>query len=179
MSGSAMTVLVVYASRHGATAGIAARLARRMVDCGITAEARRVDAVATLDGYDAIVLGAPVYDQRWPPEAGQFVSAHAEALAARPLWLFSVGSFGDTKPLIGALTHREPRDIEALRATLRPREYRVFQGVVEKGQWPFWSRGLFHLFGGRLGDHRDWEQIEAWAEQIARELAPAATGADP
>lgn len=169
------TVLVVYASRHGATAGIAARLAMRIADSGISVQVRRVDGLETLDGYDAIVLGAPVYDQRWPPEASEFVSAHADALAARPFWLFSVGSFGDTKPLIGPLTRREPRDIQALRAILRPRQYRVFQGVIEKNRWPFWSRAFFHLFGGRFGDHRDWDAIEAWADEIATALSPPGT----
>ena len=32
------------------------------------------------------------------------------------------------------------------------------------------SRLLYHAFGGRLGDNRDWEDIEAWADGI-EELA--------
>lgn len=87
--------------------------------------------------------------------------------------LFSVGSFGDTKPLIGPLTHKEPRRITELRSALQPVDYRVFQGVIRKHQWPFWSRVLFRAFGGRFGDHRDWPEIEAWAAQIALALIPA------
>ena len=165
-----MTVLVVYASRHGATEGIAARIAARLADSGGPVVLCHVDEVETLDAYDAVVLGAPVYDQSWPPEADRFVARHRDALAARPLWLFSVGSFGDTKPLIGPLTHKEPRRIKELRAAIRPRDYRVFQGVIRKHQWPFWSRVFFHAFGGRFGDHRDWPVIDAWAEQITRTL---------
>src|SRR5687767_12506959 len=135
-----MTVLVVYSSRHGATEGIAARIAARLAGSGTTVDLRRVDEVADLDPYEAVVFGAPVYDQSWPPEADRFVSEHREALAARPLWLFSVGSFGDTKRLIGPLTRREPKRIEEIRAAIGPREYRVFQGVIRKHQWPFWSR---------------------------------------
>ena len=108
-----MTVLVVYASRHGATEGIAARIAARLADSGAAVDLRRVDQVEALDAYDAVVFGAPVYDQSWPPEADRFVTAHRDALAARPLWLFSVGSFGDTKRLIGPLTHKEPKGIAA------------------------------------------------------------------
>src|SRR5688500_17920866 len=98
-----MTVLVAYASRHGATEGIAARIAARIADSGAAVDLRRVDDLEALDSYDAVVLGAPVYDQSWPPEADAFVTAHRELLATRPLWLFSVGSFGDTKRLIGSL----------------------------------------------------------------------------
>jgi menaquinone-dependent protoporphyrinogen oxidase len=164
-----MTLLVAYASRHGATAGIAEFIGSRLADHGIAIEVRRVDCAESLDGYDEIVLGAPVYDQRWPDEASDFAARFAAALAARPLWLFSVGSFGDTQRLVGRVTHKEPKGIDSLLAELRPRDYRVFRGVIEKGQWPFWSRAFFHLLGGRLGDHREWDAIAAWADRIARE----------
>ncbi len=167
---ASMTVLVAYASRHGATEGIAARIAERIADAGTAVDLRQVDAVESLDAYDAVVFGAPVYDQSWPPEADRFVNQYRDVLAARPVWLFSVGSFGDTKRLIGPLTHKEPKRIAEVRSAMQPREYRVFQGVIGKHQWPFWSRILFHAFGGRFGDHRDWPVIEAWADQIALAL---------
>jgi menaquinone-dependent protoporphyrinogen oxidase len=166
-----MNVLVAYASRHGATAGIAERLAARIAAAGTTVAVRRVDTIEDLGGFDAVVLGSPVYEQSWPPEASRFVADHTTELAARPLWLFSVGSFGDDGRLTGPLARKEPRDIGATLATLRPREYRIFRGVIQKHQWPFWSRLLFHLFGGRFGDHRDWPAIEAWGEEIGRTLA--------
>jgi menaquinone-dependent protoporphyrinogen oxidase len=166
---------MVYASRHGATEGIAAHIAARLAGAGTGVDVRRVDEVANLDQYDAVVFGAPVYDQSWPPEAGRFVAQNREALAARPLWLFSVGSFGDTKRVIGPLTHREPKRIVEIRAAIRPREYRVFQGVIRKHQWPLWSRMFFHAFGGRFGDHRDWPAIDAWADRIALALPSLGT----
>jgi menaquinone-dependent protoporphyrinogen oxidase len=165
-----MNVLVAYASRHGATTGIAERLAARIGAYDVSTTVRRVDTVESLGDYDAIVLGAPVYDQRWPPEAEEFAAHHRDELAAAPLWLFSVGSFGDDGRLMGPLARKEPRDIETTLATLRPRDYRVFRGVIRKDQWPSWSRLLFHLFGGRFGDHRDWAAIEAWGDSIAVSL---------
>jgi menaquinone-dependent protoporphyrinogen oxidase len=117
-----------------------------------------------------VIFGAPVYDQSWPPEANSFRVECREALSTRPLWLFSVGSFGDTKRLIGPLTHKEPEGVEEILADLQPREYRVFQGVIYKHQWPFWSRVFFHAFGGRFGDHRDWPTVDAWADRIATAL---------
>lgn len=174
-----MTVLVAYASRHGATEGIAARIAGRITAAGATVDLRQVGAVESLDTYEAVVFGAPVYDQSWPPEAEQFVNRHRDALAARPVWLFSVGSFGDTKRLIGPLTHKEPKRIADVRSAVKPREYRVFQGVIRKHEWPFWSRVLFHAFGGRLGDHRDWPVIDAWGDTIALALDSARSAPAP
>jgi menaquinone-dependent protoporphyrinogen oxidase len=153
--------------------GIAEHIAARIAESGETVDLRHVDAVRILDGYDTVVFGAPVYDQCWPPEADQFITANREALAVRPLWLFGVGAFGDTKRVIGPLTHKEPNSIADVRAALHPHDYRVFQGVVREQQWPYWSRGLYHALGGRFGDHRDWPVIDAWAEQIAASLSPA------
>jgi menaquinone-dependent protoporphyrinogen oxidase len=169
----AMDVLVAYASCHGSTAGIAERLAARIGAHGATTAVRRVDTVESLDGIDAVVLGAPVYDQSWPPEALEFVRTRGAECRALPLWLFSVGSFGDSGRPLGLLTHKEPRGIDATLETLRPREYRVFRGVIRKHQWPFWSRLLFHLFGGRFGDHRDWSAIEGWGDEIGTAVCGA------
>ncbi len=85
-------------------------------------------------------------------------------------WLFSVGTFGDRKRLIGPLMRREPKGIRELERELRPRDYRVFAGVIDRHQWPFFSRLFFHSLGGRLGDNRDWDAIDAWAREIAHAL---------
>lgn len=72
-----MTVLVVYASRHGATAGIAARIAARLADSGAAVDLRQVDDVQTPDGYDAVVFGGRFGDHRdWP-----VIDAWAEKIA--------------------------------------------------------------------------------------------------
>ena len=71
----AVKVLVVYASRHGTTAAIAARIADRLVEAGAIVELQSVDQVKALDDFEAVVFGAPVYDQSWPPEANGFLWA--------------------------------------------------------------------------------------------------------
>lgn len=170
-SNAPVDVLVAYASRHGATRGVAERICVRLHDAGLEAELRGVEDPDPLPAGCAVVLGSPVYDQRWPEEAHAFVEHHARALAERELWLFSVGTFGDDKRGIGRFMTREPHGIDELREALRPRDYRVFAGVIRREQWPFASRLLYHAFGGRLGDNRDWDEIDAWADGIAGRLA--------
>ena len=46
---ASMAVLVAYASRHGATEGIAARIAERIADAGTAVDLRQVDAVESLE----------------------------------------------------------------------------------------------------------------------------------
>lgn len=64
----------------------------------------------------------------------------------------------------------EPRDIAAIEEAVHPCDCRVFAGAIERRQWPVVSRLFFHMFGGRFGDNRDWPEIDAWAERVARTL---------
>jgi hypothetical protein len=41
--------------------------------------------------------------------------------------------------------------------------------VIRREQLPLPAR-MLHAFGGRLGDNRDWDDVDAWADGIARSL---------
>lgn len=116
------------------------------------------------------MFGDPVLNGRWPPEGDAFVAGNRAALAQRPVWLFSVATFGDRKRLLGRVMRREPKNIDDVRDAIRPRGYRVLAGVIERGRWPAAARLLFHVMGGRFGDNRDWADIDAWARTITRQL---------
>ena len=85
-----MVVLVAYASAHGSTRGIAERVATGLESRGIEVALRPVDDVATVEAYDAFVIGSAIHDGKWLPEAVAFTTRQATTLDARPLWLFSV-----------------------------------------------------------------------------------------
>lgn len=164
-------ILVVYESRHGSTREIAEHIAEGLRVYGEWQVTLRIAGQVTdLSPYRAVVLGSPVYDGRWLPEAEDFVRDHEHELARRPLWLFSVASFGDNHRYVGKLVKREPRGIEQLQAALHPRSYRVFAGVIQPAHWPWYGRLLLRLFGGRVGDNRDWLEIDRWIEQLASDL---------
>lgn len=163
-------VLVAYATRFGSTADVAEHIADVLRDAGMRVVLRRTQAVDSVAAYDAVVFGSPVFDQQWLPDADELVQRNLRALATRPVWLFSVGTFGDRKRVIGRLMRREPRNIASVRAAIEPRGYRVFAGVIDRAQWPLPSRALYHLLGGRLGDNRDWDEIGRWAREIAAAL---------
>jgi menaquinone-dependent protoporphyrinogen oxidase len=168
-------VVVAYATRFGSTTGVAERLAARLTEGGLLAEARQVDTLPGLGPYEAVLLGSPVFDGHWLPEAEGFARRHRGALADTPLWLFSVGSFDDRKPFLGPLMKREPRNIRDLSDALRPIGYRVFAGVMPRERWPLLGRAFFRLFGGRFGDNRDWDAIDRWADEIVAALRARAT----
>ena len=92
-----MTVLGVYASRHGATRQLADRLTSTPTAATPTAAEgaaadRPTDNAGDLACYDAFVIGACA--GHWLELATEFIRSHRAALADRPVWLFSGGAPG-------------------------------------------------------------------------------------
>jgi menaquinone-dependent protoporphyrinogen oxidase len=174
-----MNILVAYASRHGATRGIADRIASTLTTDGFDVTLRSVSEVDGVDGYDAFVIGSAAYMGRWLNEATRFVRRNRDALAGRPLWLFSSGPVGTesaTKDGKGPLEASAPREFTEFASELPTRGRRVFYGAYHPDLRPgtFLER-LTNLIPAvrealPAGDFRDWLAIEAWAHGIAREL---------
>lgn len=176
-----MTILVLYASKHGATQGIAERIAAKLVVSGQEARALPILAVKDLAAYDAFVIGSAAYVGSWMKEATAFVRRNQAFLATRPVWLFSSGPLGDSpKDAQGRdlLVVSEPKEFAEFKAVIKPRGLRVFFGALNPGQLAFAERMFRRLPAGRAllpeGDFRDWKAIDAWAVEIAGALAPTA-----
>ncbi|HSK23809.1 MAG TPA: flavodoxin domain-containing protein [Egicoccus sp.] len=176
-----MRILVAYASRHGATAEIAERIATGLRDAGFEVDARHVTHVVDLDSYDAVVVGASAYMFHWLKDATRFVERQQQALAARPVWLFSSGPLGtDLVDEEGrdVFEVSRPREFDELQALIHPRGEQVFFGAWDADAQPVGlvERFMRHLPGGEAipaGDFRNWDAIDAWAIKIARELRTA------
>jgi menaquinone-dependent protoporphyrinogen oxidase len=172
-----MRVLVGYASAHNSTKGIANEIRDRLMNAGLGADVRSVDEIDTLETYDAVVLGSAIHNQAWLPQAAAFAKAHADDLARRPVWLFSVSSVGETSSFLGSritsFVRRRRKDTKELadfRRAIRPRDHRHFAGAIERTHWNILGDLFLRAFGGTYGDHRDWRDIDAWADGIARQL---------
>jgi menaquinone-dependent protoporphyrinogen oxidase len=177
-----MNVLITYATRHGATGGIAERIAETLREAGVPAEARPVEDVTRLAGYDAVVLGGAAYMFHWLKPARTFAKQHRAELQQRPVWLFSSGPLGEDQVDEEGRDVREaarPKEFQELTEILRPRGEEVFFGAYDPEAKPV---GLGERVTRMMpaakdalpaGDYRDWERIDAWARQIAQELAPA------
>lgn len=172
-----MRVLVAYASAYGSTKGIAERIGGRLAAEGADVDIRRVDDVDGIEGYDAVVLGSAVHGGAWLPDAAAFARASSAGLAARAVWLFSVSSVGDTSAFFGPQVARflrrarhETEETAAWRQAFHPRGHRNFAGAIARSHWGRLADLFFRLFGGNYGDHRDWADVDAWADAIAMHL---------
>jgi menaquinone-dependent protoporphyrinogen oxidase len=177
-----MHVLVAYASRHGATQGIAERIAETLRGAGLDADARPVGAVKDPAAYDAVVVGAAAYMFHWLKEATAFVRRNRAILAARPVWLFSSGPLGTDlvdKEGRDVFETTRPKEFAELQALIHPRGERIFFGAWAPDAPAIGiAERLMRLMpaaNGAMpaGDFRDWPAIEAWAAEIAGELRAA------
>ena len=181
-------VLIVHASRHGATAGIAERIAEVLRTAGtdpvVVGAADMVDPAP----FDACVVGGGVYMGSWVKEGTDYLERFAPTLEGRPVWLFSSGPLlGSTKeskdpdvdPIENALGPADGpgsggrRRIEELAARIHPRDHRVFAGAFDPKDPPrSMSERLVRMMPASKGilppgDFREWPAIEAWAREIA------------
>jgi menaquinone-dependent protoporphyrinogen oxidase len=155
-------ILVAYASKHGATAGIASRIAERLSERGHDARARPVDAIDALGDAEAVVVGSAVYAGSWRKEAVGFTERFRTELARMPVWLFSSGPLGEH-----VTDHEEqPRQLAEIRRSIDPIDHRTFFGALDMSKLSFGERMIVKAVKAPEGDFRDWDDIDAWADSI-------------
>ena len=74
-------VLVVYASRHGSTRGIAQRIEEVLRTEGLEVDIAPADHASGVGAADAVVVGSAVYMGSWLKEAVEFVKRNEVRLA--------------------------------------------------------------------------------------------------
>lgn len=180
-----MKILVAYASKHGATKGIAERIAQTLERAGLEVAFKPAADGGPIADYDAFVIGSGAYMGGWMGEATTFVRRHRDVLAHCPVWLFSSGPVGTE--LVDAkgrdqLVASRPREFEEFARSIQPRGMQVFFGAYDPdAEAVGLAEGLMARFVRVMpavrnvlpsGDFRDWPAIDAWAEGIARDLRP-------
>ena len=160
-----MRVLVSGASKYGSTAEVAEAIGTELRARGIEAEVLEPTQVASLEDFDAAVLGSAVYIGHWLDSAKDLVQRHREALRQRPVWFFSVGPIGE--PPTPA---EEPVDIAPLLEATGAREHQIFAGRLDRSRLSFVEKALVIALRAPEGDFRDWDEIREWARSIASAL---------
>jgi menaquinone-dependent protoporphyrinogen oxidase len=161
-------VLVAVASRHGATAEIAAAVADGLRTALPSAEvavrpAAEVDDVA---GLDAVVVGSAVYFGHWLEDARELLLRCAVPLWDLPVWIFSSGPVG--------VPPRPPEvflDVDEVRRLSRAREHRLFPGRLDPELLDLAERAMVTALRAPAGDFRDLTAARGWGAAIGAELA--------
>ena len=163
-----MRVLVTAASRHGATSGIAERIAEVLRNRGYEVELAKPDGVRSLDGAAAVVLGSAVYTGGWLKSARRFASRFPGDLTERMVWLFSSGPVGAPP-----FPDQPPRQVADLMTRTGARDHIVFTGKIDPAVLGPAERLALRAVKVAPGDYRDWAAIAGWAAMIADSLDAA------
>lgn len=168
------SLLITWATRSGSTEEVARQVAAVLIEKGIAVDVRSMREVSSLEGYRAVILGAPLYIGHLHRDARHFLAARREELCARRVALFVRGPI-----------HAEPGEFATAERQLQ-RELRKF---------PWFAPVVQQIFGGRwdpstlqfplswmpalrkvaASDARDWAAIRAWAAGLETRLASPVT----
>jgi len=184
-------ILVAYATNSGTTEEVAKVVSEELGKNGAAVTVRPVAEVSSLEGYDAVVVGAPMI-MGWHRDAMRFVKQHAQALSAVPTACFimamSLTQTGEDSlqgiPLVidprlakppkkaGRLGFKERYAMPAkyvrpiLQATsgMKPVSVAIFGGRLDLFRLSLWQRLFVMLvIGAQPGEFRNWAFIREWA----------------
>lgn len=160
-----MRVLVTAASKYGSAPEIAQAIGDVLAERGLDTTVSPPEEVEGIEDYDAVVLGSAVYAGHWQKPALELVERATDALAERPVWIFSSGPVGDPhKP------EEDPVDVADIVERTKAREHRVFPGKIDKRKLSFIEKAIVLALRVREGDFRDWDAVRGWASKIASAL---------
>ena len=162
-------VLVAYATRHSATAGVAEYIADVLCGLNHRVDLRYVENVSSIEDYDAVIVGSAIYEFNWLPVAKDFIERFKLPLASMPVAYF----FG-----CAALKEDTEENQEAVLIYINPvlRKYPDivpvdigrFGGAVDFSRLDDFETTVINAIGVTENeDWRDWEKIGAWAEKVS------------
>jgi menaquinone-dependent protoporphyrinogen oxidase len=123
------------------------------------------EKVGAVEEFDAVVLGSAVYLGQWMNPARELAERSADAMASRPVWLFSSGPVGGpAKPA------DNPVDVTQILQATKARDHQIFTGKLANKHLSFPDRAMASAIRAQDGDFRNWAQIRDWATSIADAL---------
>jgi len=167
-------VLVAYATRYGSTGEVAETVGERLTEQGLAVDVKPSKKVSSLDGYDAVVFGAPFYLGSMLKEGRKFLEQQRAGLEDRPIAIFALGptSADDdvqkaSKQLDKALEKMpwlEPVAAEMFVGKYDPAKLRLADKLVA-------APPASPLHGLPARDDRDWGAVATWADGLAGTLS--------
>lgn len=163
-------ILVAYASRTGTTAGVADTIGKTLIDLGEVVDILRMQDIADISSYRAVIAGSSIQDAKWLPEAMEFIQTNQSSLSQKPFAAFLVCM---TLAMPKAAEYRPTVEtwLNPVRAIVKPVSEGLFAGTLYIRKIPsLGDRIKFRLsvmFGvWKEGDHRDWNAISDWAKSL-------------
>lgn len=159
------SILLAYATRFGSTQEVAEFVAASLREAGLQVNIQPMQEVKSPDRYNAVVLGAAIYNAKWHRDAHQFLSQHQDALMRRPVAIFTLGPLSSSEA--AKRNSRRQLDSELSKYPwMKPIAVEIFAGKYDpsKPGLSFFDRFV------PASDHRNWDAIRAWAQTLSVQL---------
>jgi menaquinone-dependent protoporphyrinogen oxidase len=197
-----MRILVAYTTNSGSTEEVARAIGERLAagEHGCQVDVRRLEELAGVESYDAVVIGAPMI-LGWHRSAVGFLKRHQAALGRVPVALFctamSLTETGDRRigevavtvdPFLakpparaGRLSLKERyatlsnylRPVLKAAPAVKPVSIGFFGGKLELFRLRFLQMLFVMLIiRAQPGDARNWAAIRAWADDLRAAVKP-------
>jgi menaquinone-dependent protoporphyrinogen oxidase len=163
------SVLVGYATRYGSTKEVAGTVKTTLHECGLAADIQPMKEINRIDGYSAVILGAPLFMFHLHKDALRFLSRHRKALKKIPVAVFVLGPTHDPHDEQEWQDSRTQLDKELTKFPwFTPIDLKIFGGKYDPSKLRF----PLKLFAGKVpaSDIRDWTAIREWARDLTSRI---------
>jgi menaquinone-dependent protoporphyrinogen oxidase len=170
------SILVTYASRYGSTAEVAAAVTTTLRESGLEVDIQPMRNVQSLEGYNLVVLGAPLYIGHWHKDAQSFLSRHQQSLKQRQVAVFTLGPIEPDEEEWEDVRIQLDQEL-ANYPWLKPVALELFGGKYDPAALRFLDSLLAKLLVSPLyqmpaSDARDWTAIRAWVTKLVTLAQP-------
>ena len=174
-------ILIAFASTHGQTGKIAARM-RETVEqhgCQVTVLNLKEQKPLRLDEFQGVIVGASVIARGHQPTVATFIIDNIETLNAMPSAFFSVSASAGSSREEGRAAARRLRDDFLAETGFHPDLSECIAGAIKYTRYNFLLRWYMkkasRMNGGstdtsRDHEYTDWAQVEAFARQFAERV---------
>jgi menaquinone-dependent protoporphyrinogen oxidase len=171
-----MNYLIIYGTTEGHTRKIARFMEEVLKNAGHSVTiADATDRPPSLQGYDAIIIGASVHAHKYQTAVTHFVTRNADALNSLPGAFFSVSLAASSDD---EEEHQEVKKITAdflAQTGWKPRMTTHIGGALKYTQYDFFKRLIMKMIAKREGlpvdttqdsEYTDWEAVKQFVESF-------------
>jgi menaquinone-dependent protoporphyrinogen oxidase len=119
-------------------------------------------------GYNAVIIGGPIYMGKMIGDVGKFVSRHYNELMNLPVAGFIVGLAPVSKDPLSIMNAEKV--LLASLAPLQPVVITAFAGRLDPEKLSWFQNWITKKVKSPVGDFRDWTAIAAWAKELPVQL---------
>jgi menaquinone-dependent protoporphyrinogen oxidase len=148
----------------GQQPGLHRQLERNWNRQGTPFDVTEMKTVTMVEGYNAVIIGAPMYMGSIVKDTGKFVGQYRDQLAKLPVAAFAVGMAPVSND--AEKVAESTKALHASLAPLKPVAATMFAGRLDPEKLSFIQRKMTEFVKAPVDDFRDWNAIAAWVKEL-------------